>query len=76
MSKHKKGNKQPGHPDTLEWYMEHFSEECEVCKSKMVVHAFRRKMQGKRRLVYAHCENGNGGKPCRNKMMVVCYIGA
>jgi hypothetical protein len=55
--------------DNLEWYMDNFKEECEVCHSELLVHAFRRGSVKWHKAVYATCHKKN----CRNHYVVICF---
>jgi len=68
MKKHRRPFKNEG-GDSLEYYIQLFREHCEVCKSEIVVHSFRRGNPKWRKAVFGHCEN----KQCRNFMTVICY---
>ena len=68
MKTHRRPFKNEG-GDSLEYYMKHWEDWCEVCSSKLIVHSFRRGSPKWRKAIYVHCEN----KQCRNQMMAICY---
>ena len=55
--------------NSLEWFLENFREECEVCRQPIIVHAFRRGSPRWQKAVYGACWN----KSCRNYGLAVCY---
>jgi len=56
--------------DTLDWYMEHFKEECERCKNILSVHAFRKPSKKRRKIVYCNC----GNKECPKYQKEIAFI--